>query len=432
MDAAGRRYRDLAHRCMRCGACMEVCPTYRVTGRESHVARGRLVTAEAFFAGELAPDAALEELMSRCLGCTACEAVCPSGVSVSEIVAAARGELAGAALKGRLGRAAARRFFGRDEGRPPLAWRLLATAESSVSRRLPGTRRTLPAPAPRPLSRLLPEVSRPRGAVHGRVVFYPGCAINVFYPATGTALVKILNRLGVEVVIPRGWQCCGLPHRSQGDMQAARQLALANQELLLGLDADAVVTACSSCALSLKRGVPGISGAAAERSRRLAELVVDVHSYLAGLDVAAAAADGGALKVTFHDPCHLRRGLGVFREPRDILQHLPGVEYLETAGDNDCCGGGGLFGVRHYRLALEIGAGRAEALAASGAQVVATACPSCRAHLTDLFNRGGYALRVVHTLELMAGEGLPKVEDGFGREADHGRESHPGAVSPQR
>jgi len=107
-------------------------------------------------------------------------------------------------------------------------------------------------------------------------------------------------------------------------------------------------------------------------------------------------------KVTWHGPCHLGRGLGVTREPREIIAGLPGVEYVE-AGELSSCGGGGVFSLTHYGLALKIGASRAKELAASGASVVATGCPSCRMHLEDMLGRLGSPIKVVHTVELLDG-----------------------------
>lgn len=398
---------------MRCGACMAVCPTYQATGEEAMVARGRLRLVEAVLDGQLGLTGGLAERISKCIGCHACESVCPSGVDVVEVLLATRAELAASGRHRILSRAATRRAIGGEQGVPPYALRLLATMEQAAYAKMPGFRllpywrpggkRSFPAMQPKPLTELLPERSTPEKAV-GRVAFYPGCAINLFYPATGLALVEVLNGAGIEVIVPRSWHCCGLPFRSLGDAATARLMAEANLQAMSGLEVDAIVTACSTCALALRRDLPrlleGRDDAAA-----LAGSVMDVHEYLATLDSPLSlAGPDETVRVTYHDPCHLRWGLEVTEEPREIIRQLPGVEYVEMPGGGGCCGGGGFFSLFHYDLSLKIGNRRAEDIAATGAQVVATGCPGCRTHLTDVLRRSGSQVRVVHTVELMAGD----------------------------
>lgn len=411
--------REQARRCMKCGACMAVCPTYRATGREALVARGRLSLVEAVLDGEQGLTRAFAERISKCIGCRACEAVCPSGLDIMRVLTAARADMAASGRYRAVTRIAARRAIGGSEGRPPRGLRLAAALEQAAYERSPGfgllpywrrgAKRSLPSLPSRTLSELLPEITSPANSAGGRVVFYPGCATNIFYPATGLALAGVLSDAGIEVVTPRGWRCCGLPFLSLGDITTARQLAEDNVRLLSAIEADAVVTVCSSCALSLREDIPALLGKERGDAQALAEKVVDIHQYLSreDLNLRLPHADPGTTRVTFHNPCHLRWGLGVEAGPGEIISRLPGVEYIEAQGAGDCCGGGGLFSLHHYDLALEIGGARIEDIAATGADVVATGCPSCRAQLTDLLRRAGSPARVVHTVELLAGGMLP-------------------------
>ncbi len=418
---------------MKCGACLAVCPTYRATGREALVARGRLSLLEAVLDGEQAPTRAFAERISKCIGCRACEAVCPSGLDIVAALDAARADRAAASRSGAAARMAVRRALGGREGRPSRGLRLAAALEQSLYERSPrlgllpywrdGARRTFPKLRAPTLMDSLPQVVKPPGhepgEYVGRVVFYPGCATNIFYPETGLALGRLLARAGIEMVTPRGWRCCGLPFLSLGDRATARELAEDNVGLLTRLlsdsRVDAVVTVCSSCTLALRKDMPALLGAERDDVRALADSVVDIHEYLSGGSLleripALATGDGrgrsaatsAGARVAFHNPCHLRWGLGIKSAPAEIIRSIPGVDYSEAPGGGDCCGGGGLFSLHHYDLALKIGMARAAEIATTGAGIIATGCPSCRAQLTDALQRSGSRARVVHTVELLA------------------------------
>ncbi len=420
-------YRTQVYSCTMCAACLPVCPTYKATGEESLSARGRVSLMEAVLDGELGLTHGFAERLSKCLVCGACAAACPSGVDVPAAVLAARAELARAGNR-RLTRAATRRLISKKTHTGKQ--RLWGACESAY-RHLPGfrflpwfedgRRRSLPKPGSRPLEELLPEVSRVDGATLS-VALFPGCATSMIYQQTALAAVRVLNRAGAEVVLPRGLGCCGLPFRSLGDMEMANAL-MENCLRTLGTHkVDAVVTVCSSCALALKAGAEKTPGSVP---------VLDIHELLAEIGVPAARPDQASRsmtqgtrqgrsqgivqgrsqgmvrdrirdRVTWHDPCHLGRDLGVIAEPREIIAGLPGVEYVE-AGELSCCGGGGLFSLLHYDLALKIGRSRARELTATGASLIATGCPGCRMQLEDMLARLGSTARVVHTVELLDG-----------------------------
>ncbi|MBI3813823.1 MAG: (Fe-S)-binding protein, partial [Nitrospinae bacterium] len=102
-----------------------------------------------------------------------------------------------------------------------------------------------------------------------------------------------------------------------------------------------------------------------------------------------------------HDPCHLRRGQKVIYPPREILKNIPGMEYIEMEDADRCCGGGGTFSLQHYDLSVSIGKYKAEKIKKTGADIVATACPSCQMQLSDILNRAGIKAKVVHTVQLL-------------------------------
>ncbi|MBE0428545.1 MAG: (Fe-S)-binding protein [Thermoleophilia bacterium] len=436
-----RQIEDQIRRCTRCGACLEACPSYQVSGDESLAARGRVSLLEAVLDDRLGLTRGLAGRFSRCLGCRACAGVCPSGIDPHRIIAAAKAFLAAEGGFWKLSRSATAALAGTG-GRPQAGLRLAGLLEAALYQKAPaasylpycrsGRKRVLPAPPGRSLLDMLPEISHASGgpeAGASRVILFPGCSTTAFYPETGLAAVAALNRSGNDVLSPRGLKCCGMPLLSLGEEGAARLMLENNLHILGVLDADAVVTPCPSCALSLREELPRLLGPDRSDARKLAAKVLDIHQFLASGSMAgygtpaktgavagpeekrAARAragmspgDKGAgedeITVTWHDPCHLRHGLDMTDGPREIIASIPGVRYIEMPGGQSCCGGGGLFSLKHYDMALEIGLRKAEEIAASGVQAVVTGCPSCRMHLTDMLARAGSRARIVHTVEL--------------------------------
>lgn len=403
------QHRDTVYRCVKCGACQAVCPTYQATGDEAQVARGRLSLLEAVLDGHLSLTRGLDQRLSRCAGCMACDAVCPGGVKIHSAILAARADLARERHSHRLARLAVRGAALGSSGPPRLTRRAGALGQAAY-RRLPGNRlmpwwragakRTLPPVSPATLADMVGDATAAANPVR-RVAYFPGCAANLAFPGTGLAALKVLSGSGIAIDHPRTLGCCGLPFLSLGDRDAAREAAENNLAVLGSLDIDAVVTTCSSCALMLRELLPDLLGRDREDVMALAGSVRDIHELLAAEDLDIPSRKGPALKVTWHTPCHLRHGLGL-SPPRDIIAGLEGIRYVDM--DPGCCGGAGAFSWLHYDLALRIGGARAKAITATGADIVATGCPGCRLHLTDVLRRAGSTARVVDTIELVAGD----------------------------
>jgi glycolate oxidase iron-sulfur subunit len=315
--------------------------------------------------------------------------------------------------------------------------------------------RVLPAFAPRSFLEGAPEVVRATGSLpprpvleaadlaprHGeaswagagrhrsartasRVAYFVGCATNLIYPGTARAVVDALAAAGVDVVLPRGQACCGTPVMNSGDFVTARELARRNIAEFERLGVDIVITACASGGLALKReyaDLLGIQGG-------FPVPVLDFTEFMAyrGLPRAASAAPGvraatsalsasgvarapvtaatapARLRVTYHDPCHLSRGQGVRQEPRALLRSLPGVEFVEMADADRCCGGGGTFNLAEYELSKSIARRKVEAIRAACVDVVATACPVCLMQLRDMVAQAGLSVEVMHVADVMA------------------------------
>lgn len=409
-------YREEIEQCVKCGACRAHCPVFGAERREGRVARGKIALAHSVLEGEASLDGKVLEDMSQCLLCGSCCAQCPNKVPTEDIVAATRRRIAEQQGLSMLGKGVATVL-----GRPKLM-NLLAksggTLSSLLFKKLPensGLRlrfpapyieqdRTLPPITAKPFRERVPEVI-PGNPQQPTVLFFTGCGINYMYPAVGEAFLKVLKFLDVTVIIPKDQACCGLPAVSAGATSTVEKLAEQNLSALSRHKADHIVTACASC----NAGLGKIYAEMGEEFSTLSEKTMDIFVFLAkhGLPEKLATLPKAAerIKVTYHDPCHLRTQ-GITKEPRQILKALPQVEFIEMPEAGICCGLGGTYSVYHYENSKRIGEKKAENIATSGAELVATDCPGCIMQLQDSINHAEGRQRSIHILELLV-EALP-------------------------
>lgn len=430
-DLAGLLGDDLV-RCSRCGFCQAVCPVYRETGEESATARGKLSLVEALAQGKIPPSRRLYDLFYRCLVCRACADACPSGVPTDHIFLIARTVLATAPAG--LG---AKKIFLTAFERPRLvnllvkvagaAWPLFFRPSGFIRwpanqfGPLRGTR--LPRLSGRPF---LPRRDRAEDEKAGSeagskpgsatALFFAGCLINYAYAETGESAVRILERLGYRVIVPRDHRCCGTPLAVNGETERARKLAHQNLHDLASTPFDVLVTACPSCASTFRDLYPNLlAGTAdADRAATVAAKTVHLVDVLGGegarrltVSPASSVLPGREepFLVTYHDPCHLIHGGHPPARPREILNSLPWVRYVEMANAGSCCGGGGTFAYTHRELSASIASRKVDAILATGAAAVVTSCPGCVTQLREALARAGSSARVAHIADLMDGCG---------------------------
>ena len=410
-------YREEIEQCVKCGACRAHCPVFGAEKREGRVARGKIALAHSVLEGEIDLEAKVLEDLSQCLLCGSCCTGCPNNVHTEDIVAAARRRIAEQQGLSTFGKGVAAVL-----GRPKLMNMLAksgGTLSSLLFKKLPensGLRlrfpapylekdRTLPPLTAKPFRERVPEII-PGDPQQPTVLFFTGCGINYMYPAVGEAFLKALKFLGVTVIIPKDQACCGLPAVSAGATQTVEKLAGQNLSALSRHKADHIVTACASC----NAGLSSIYAEMGDEFDELAAKTMDIFVFLAnhGLPekLAAWPKVEKRIKVTYHDPCHLR-SKGITREPRQILKALPQVEFIEMSDAGTCCGFGGTYSVYHPENSKRIGAKKAANIADSGAELVATDCPGCIMQLQDSINHAEGGQRSVHILELLS-DALPE------------------------
>lgn len=387
------RFRSDIERCVRCGACRAVCPSFLADRAESRSARGRMALVKAVLDGRLAVTSVFKDLLATCTDCLACEASCPSGVPVTEIIQAAKEEalresgpgLVGAVISGVFTSAAGLRLA---------AW--LAPIALRYGPEALGRRGRVPV-LPLFSRAFLGTVPEIIGTEHarGRAAFFVGCASNYFQQDIAQAVTWVLGRLGFEVIIPKGQKCCGRPLLSLGERGAAEKLVAENSALFAAVKADAVVTACASCGLTFKRDYPKLLPPGVNPPA-----IIDIHELLEG---ALAGADLAPveMRTACHDPCHLGRGQGLSETVRRILRSIPGLMLVEMENPDRCCGFGGVMRVTHRGLSAGMGRDKARDILSTGASVVATGCPGCRMQITDSLKREGSGVPVLHPVQIL-------------------------------
>lgn len=412
-----KRVEDQLKKCVKCGACRANCPAFAAFQREPAVARGKVALAQHVLKADIELDDQTYLAMSKCLLCGSCVEKCPNEVPTDEIVIAAREALArkrglttfhmavGQVIKNR-----SRMRMGAKMAAllGPLFFRKVPET-SGLRLRFPlpfvGNRRHIPAIAKKPFMDRHPEVI-PGEPGRPRIVYFVGCMTNFVYTEVGEAALALFRHLGCTVIIPKGQQCCGLPGMSGGDADTVRDLAERNLAELERYEADYIMTACATCGGALHRLYPLVVGKANPELRTrldaLAAKTMDASQLLVKLGLnPAETGSGEAMRITYHDPCHLRTR-GLTKQPRDLLKAVPGVELVEMEGADRCCGLGGTFNVYHYDSSMSINEAKSLAIVKTAARAVVTGCPGCMMQLDDGLKQKGSRVKVLHTLQLLA------------------------------
>ncbi|HSW28944.1 MAG TPA: heterodisulfide reductase-related iron-sulfur binding cluster [Longimicrobiales bacterium] len=424
-DALARSLEDQRERllpCVHCGFCLAACPTYNRLGDEADSPRGRLHLMSAVVDGRLdAASDAFQTHIDRCLGCRACETVCPSGVAYGQLIELARDVAA-------------------KHRRPPLLTRLLLLVFSSVpirrafffggklaqasglaaltARLLPGrgvlgsarlgmamVAATAPwkglrrrGPASGGAGAVLPDPKPPR---RGRVAILDGCVQEGLYGRVNAATVRVLEANGFEVVTVRGQDCCGALHAHSGDLEGARGLARLNVACFEAPGVDLVVVNAAGCGASMKEYTHLLAHdpAFAARAATVSAKVRDVHEILA--EVGPRPGAPVPCRVAFDYPCHLLHAQRIRQAPLTVLAAVPGAEVTVIDGADECCGGAGIYGITHPELGGRIGGDKIAAVRRARCDVAATPNPGCMMQIGAGLILEGAPEGMIHPVELL-------------------------------
>ena len=242
-----------------------------------------------------------------------------------------------------------------------------------------------------------------------RVALFPTCLVDQMWPSVGTATVRLLRRVGCEVVFDPGVTCCGQPAFNTGYRAEARRVAKGTVERLLDLRADAIVAPSGSCT-AMFHHLPDLwpeGDRWRDRARELAGQVHELGSFLVrglGKTYVGARFQG---RVTWHDACHGLRELGIKDEPRQLIEAVDGAELVEMPGAEDCCGFGGTFSVKHANISVAILDQKLSALEQLDVRAVVSGDVSCLMQIGGRLSRTGSPIQVIHLAELLAGVEVP-------------------------
>ena len=400
-------------RCVRCGACANVCPVYRMVGghQYGHIyigAIGLIVTY--FFHGR---DKA-KNLVQNCINCHACKAVCAAEIDlprlIKEVLARIQDEEGHPLTSLLLGKVLRSRKLFHSLLRSARIAQKPVTDESQYLRHLPfifakeHNFRALPAIKEKPFRdrwpSLKPEVENPQY----RVALFSGCVQDFVYPEQLEAAIDLLSERNVALDFPMDQSCCGLPVEMMGEKEAARDVALRNMNAILSGNFDYIVTLCASCASHLKIGYeklfendPSMTG----RVQSFTEKVYPFSSFLNDiLSIDADVFDQKGAKTTYHAPCHLCRGLGVRKAPHDLIEKA-GLEFCPADEEETCCGFGGTYSSKFPNISAQILARKLDDFEKTGADLLVTECPGCVMQLKGGFKKRGEKMNVMHIAEAL-------------------------------
>ena len=397
------RSNEILRACVHCGFCTATCPTYQILGDELDSPRGRIYLIKDMLENERKPDANTVKHIDRCLSCLACMTTCPSGVHYMHLVDHAREYI-------------------EDNYKRPWSDRLLRWTLAKI---LPYPMRfrfaLLAAKIARPFKRLIPDhrlramldmapkqippVSRnddpqtfavPKPKM--RVALMTGCAQKALNTDINDATIRLLTRLGAEVVIAKGAGCCGALTHHMGKADQSHDFAAANIKAwtseLNENGLDAIVINTSGCGTTVKdyghmfRNTPLANDAA-----RISEIAADISEVLAKLDIPTGPTMG--IKVAYHAACSLQHGQQIKSLPKELLQNA-GFDVLEPADAHLCCGSAGTYNLMQPEISRELKSRKTQTLDALNPDIISAGNIGCMMQIGSATNTP-----IVHTVELL-------------------------------
>ncbi|MDE0702875.1 MAG: glycolate oxidase subunit GlcF [Rhodospirillaceae bacterium] len=405
-DPAIETVNGILRSCVHCGFCTATCPTYVLLGDELDSPRGRIYQMKSFLEDDRPPTAEEVKHIDRCLSCLSCMTTCPASVHYMHLVDHGRAHIEKTYKRPLIDRLT-RAFIALALPRPGLFRAMLIAGSLARPFRalMPKRLRTmlnllppkLPAPGWADRAAVFPAEHGPAGK---RVAMLAGCAQQVLGPQVNEATVRLLNRLGVEVVVSRPAGCCGALVHHMGRTEASHTQAKAMIDAWIaeadGAGLDAIVINASGCGTTVKdyghmfRDDP----AWAEKAARIAGLAQDITEFLAGLDMSDVRAPETAA-VTYHSACSMQHGQQI-KEPPVALLRNAGFAVTEPAEGHLCCGSAGTYNMLQPELAGRLKARKIANLKATAPDVIATGNIGCTMQLA-----GDAGVPVVHTVELL-------------------------------
>lgn len=409
---------ELLQKCLHCGMCLPVCPTYALTLDEKSSPRGRIRLMKSVEEGvlKITPDFVNE--MYFCLDCQACQTICPAGVQYGVLVENSRNLISQngkehfwekffrqkilnvLASKSKLKRIANLLYLYQVSG-------LYEAVENSnilslLSESLQQKHALLPKISEQFYSESVAEILSPNGQTKGRVAFLSGCIMDIAFTSVHHDVVSVLLINGFEVVIPKQQQCCGSLHAHNGDEATAKILARKNIDVFEQYEYDVLVLDSAGCGAFMKEygRLLADDPIYASRAAKFSSKVTDITEFFDNVGFVSPENELNK-RVTYHEACHLVHVQKIIQQPRNILQSIPGIELIELPESTWCCGSAGVYNILRYDDSMKILERKMKNLESTKADIVITANPGCHLQLQYGIKKSGLKMEVLHPISLL-------------------------------
>ncbi|WP_078544695.1 (Fe-S)-binding protein [Litchfieldia alkalitelluris] len=408
--------------CMRCGFCLPSCPTYLETSDEVHSPRGRIALMKAVVDGDIEPDEDVKKSLDMCLGCRACEPVCPSGVNYGHLLEQARDIIyqnEKLSISTRFIRRTTLKGLFPYQNRMITMTSLLGFYQKSGLRSLTrksGIMNLLPEHLAY-MEKVLPDVpsksemkNRPRhfepvGQKKKRVAFFSGCLMDTLFLKTNGATTKLLQYAGCEIVIPENQACCGALQGHSGEKNQAKEMAKRNIQAFEDANVDYIITNAGGCGSFLVdyHFLLKDDPAWTDRAKQLSEKIKDITRILVELDFHKKPLHIIGQIITYQDSCHLRNGQKTYTEPRLLLESINGSHFVEMKDADRCCGSAGIYNIIQSDMSMKILDYKMKHTTATGATTVVTTNPGCLLQMKLGIEKEGLSkkMKAVHIVDLL-------------------------------
>ncbi len=401
--------------CVQCGYCLPACPTYMTMEKETHSPRGRINLVKMAAEGTIALED-IREPMELCLGCRACETVCPTDVQYGSILSSAMNALTDEKKRNASTfQQKVRQWFFKNTLTNDTTLSLLNTGlrlyQTTSLDRLARTLRLthiLPEPFTQ-LERVTPHVRKPKKrksavapTTKPTIGFFTGCVMDTFFAHVNDWAIELLELAGYDVVTIPKQQCCGALQHHAGERELAVNLAKQNIQAFEAYSFDYIVNAIGGCGAALVE-YPSYfepDDPWHERAVQFSSKNKDVSVLLD--DVPLPFVQPIERTVTYQPSCHLRNVQHVIEQPPRLIQRIPGVTYVTMKDEAMCCGSGGIYNIVHYEESMDVLDYKMDRVAEVQPDIIVTTNPGCHLQMALGVEKRDQPIEVMHLVELLA------------------------------
>lgn len=409
---------DIIRDCIHCGFCLSACPTYLQTGNELDSPRGRIYLMKSASKGEIPLEGSLVKHLDMCLGCLACEPVCPSGVKYGSLVEAGRSQIDRRYERStfdELYRSAIFTLFPYHQRLKlmlPLFYvyqklGLRSLVQSSgiigrISKKLAKMEEMLPEVNSPAFPRELPGVIPAKGKKRYRVAMLTGCVQSVFFSRTNEATARVLAENGCEVVVPQNQSCCGALSVHSGRLEEGRKFARLTIKAFEELDVDAIVINSAGCGSTMKEYGEILKSDTeySDRAQALSEKTKDVMEFLSDIGLVGELKELN-MAITYQDACHIAHGQRIKEQPRAVIKQIPGLEFIEMPESDLCCGSAGIYNLVQPQMSESLLERKMNNVRQNKVDYLVAGNPGCLLQIQKGIKAEGLNIKTAHPIELL-------------------------------